>query len=251
MEFRGNRQNPDWRYELKYRLNRVQYQKMRMAIVPYMRPDYYSLSAPGGKYLVRSLYFDTYDYRAFYQKMSGDDHRVKYRIRAYSRSVADDTAVRVELKVRKTNAMAKYSTFVSPADYLFFLRRRHWPETGNPVLIEFERCLHLQNLRPQILIEYLREGFEDRTGSGLRITFDHRVGSAHTSALFPDPPIFFRDHHPHGIVLEIKGRRSPPGWLKRLVREQGLKLAANSKYTQGILAVRRDLYHPGGVVVVR
>lgn len=251
MESDGKKQDGDWRYELKYRLNCIQYHKMRIAIVPYMRPDHYSRIAPGKKYLVRSLYFDTYDYDAFYQKMSGDDYRFKYRVRTYSQSIGDDTVVRVELKVRKTNAMAKYGSFVPLADYLSFMRQRHWPETENPVLIEFERHLHLRTLLPLILIEYFREGFEDRAKGDLRITFDHEVSSAHAADLFPEDPVFFRAHHPHGIVLEIKGRRQPPDWVRRLVREQGLELLANSKYTQGILAVRQDLYHPGGVVVIR
>lgn len=243
--------NGNWRYEFKYRLDCIQYRKMRIAIVPYLKPDYHSRAAPGKKYLVRSLYFDTYDYAAFHQKMSGDDHRVKYRVRTYSRSIVDDTVVRVELKVRKANAMAKYGSFVPTADYLFFMRRRHWPGNENPVLAEFERGLHLRSLQPQILIEYFREGFEDRTKSDLRITFDHQVRSAHCADLFPEDPVFFRAHHPHSIVLEIKGRRLPPDWLRRLVREQGLEIIANSKFTQGILAARQDLYHPGGVVVIR
>lgn len=243
--------NGNWRYELKYRLDPIQYHKARIALTPYLRPDYHSRVAPGGKYLVRSLYFDTYDYEAFQQKMSGDNFRTKYRVRTYSRSIADDTVVRVELKVRQANAMAKYGSLVPPADYLFFMRRRHWPETRNPVLAEFERCLHLRSLQPLILIEYFREGFEDRTKSDLRITFDHRVRSAHCAALFPEDPVFFRAHHPHSIVLEIKGRRLPPDWLRRLVREQGWELLANSKFTQGILAARQELYHPDGVVVIR
>jgi len=32
---------------------------------------------PYKRYKVRSLYFDTYDYRAFQQKLSGDCERVK------------------------------------------------------------------------------------------------------------------------------------------------------------------------------
>lgn len=241
----------DWRYELKYRLDCIQYRRVRNAIAPYMALDRYSRIAPGGRYLVRSLYFDTYDYAAFAQKMAGDDHRVKYRLRSYSPTLAGAALVRVELKVRKSNVMAKHGAVVTPAAYLSFMSQRRWPETSDPVLQEFERCLHLLSLEPLVLIEYLREGFEDRARGDLRITFDHRVRSAHAGGLFPSGPVFFRTHHPLGIVLEIKGRRDPPAWLRRLVRVQGLELIANSKYTQGILAARHDLYHPGGVVVIR
>lgn len=251
MEPDDARRQGNWRYELKYRLDCLQYRQLRFAVVPYMRPDSYTRIAPGKQYLVRSLYFDTADYEIFNQKMAGDDFRAKYRIRTYSRAMADDAVVRVEIKVRKSSAMAKYCALVPPPDYRFFMRRRHWPRGGSPVLAEFERCLHLESLRPRILIEYFREGFADRAGSGLRITFDHRVRSAHADDLFPEEPVFFRAHHPHVVVLEIKGRRPPPDWLRRLVREQGLELLANSKFTQGILAARQDLYRPDGVVVIR
>ncbi len=241
----------DWRYELKYRLDCVQYRRVRNAITPYMALDRHSRIAPSRRYLVRSLYFDTYDYTAFAQKMAGDDHRVKYRLRSYSPTLSGAALVRAELKVRKANVMAKHGAVVSPAAYLSFMERRRWPETSDPVLEEFERCLHLLALEPLVLIEYLREGFEDRARGDLRITFDHRVRSAHSASLFPEGPVFFRTHHPLGIVLEIKGRHDPPAWLRRLVRVQGLELIANSKFTQGILAARHDLYHPGGVVVIR
>lgn len=240
-----------WRFELKYRLNWIQYHKMRAAIRPYMRTDYYTRVAPRNRYLVRSLYFDDYDHRAFLEKMDGDSDRVKFRLRTYSVSVSADSVVKVELKVRKGNAMIKHGSLVSLADLQDFLRKKHWPETDDPVLIEFERYLHLKSLQPQILIEYFREGFEDRAKSDLRVTFDHRVRSAHCAELFPSSPVFFRSHHPHGIVLEIKGRRLPPSWLRRMVREHGLKILANSKFTQGILAARQELYHPDGVVVIR
>ncbi len=91
----------DWRYESKYRLTHQQYFQVKNAFVPYLRQDGYTLAAPSQKYLVRSLYFDTFDYQTYYEKLSGNYSRVKYRIRTYARSLKDDTVIRVELKVRQ------------------------------------------------------------------------------------------------------------------------------------------------------
>lgn len=239
------------RFELKYHLTCLQYYKVRNALMPYMKPDHFTTVAPEGKYLVRSLYFENYDYRAYYEKMNGDSERIKLRIRTYADSINDDPVIRVELKVRKANTMEKYGSLVSAADYLFFMQRWHWPSEGDPVLSEFERYLLLKELRPQVLVEYRRESFYPRSKDDLRITFDHCVRSAHTASLFPEKPVFFRAHHLHSVVFEIKCRHKQTDWLINLVQRFGLRTVANSKYTQGIQVARQDLTYPDGVVIIR
>ncbi len=239
-----------WRFELKYRITNLQYQKMKIALLPQMKMDFYTKKAKENRYLVRSLYYDTYDYNLYHQKMDGDSDRIKFRLRTYSKQVEEDTIIRVEMKVRQANAMDKLTELVSFADYKYFLKKKHWPASNSLVLEEFERYLHMKTLMPQVLIDYQREGFEDRAGEGIRVTFDHGVSSAHAKTLFPDR-VFFRKHNPGSIVFEIKCRHQRPYWLHNLIREYGLKLVANSKFTQGIQASRQDLYHPDGVVVIR
>jgi len=243
--------NSTWRFELKYRLNYLQYQKLRIAVLPYMKMDFFTHTNQNKKYLVRSLYFDTYDYGLYYEKMSGDSDRIKFRIRTYSQILIDNRFIRVELKVRKANMMKKYSLFILSTDYHFFMKNKHWPNNYNPVLAEFERYFHLRALTPQILVDYYREAYEDRIKDGLRITFDHKVRSTHSDTLFPYRPVYFREHHPLGVILEIKYHNKPPTWLQNLVCDYGLKLVANSKFTQGIQVARQDLYRPDGVVIVR
>jgi hypothetical protein len=239
-----------WRFELKYSLNYMQYQKLKIALAPHMQTDPYTKKSRQKRYLVRSLYYDTYDYSLFHQKMSGDSDRIKFRLRTYTEKPSDDSLIRVEMKVRQANAMEKLGYIVSISDYYYFMEKKHWPDHNSPLLSEFERYLHLKALKPQVLIDYQREGYEDRSREGIRVTFDHRVSSAHSNTLFPDK-IFFRQHHPHGVVFEIKCRHNQPYWLRNLVRDYGLKLVANSKFTQGIQVARHDLFHPDGVVIVR
>jgi hypothetical protein len=238
------------RIELKYRLSYFQYLKIRNAIYAHMKKDRYTSASIGSGYLVRSLYYDTYDYSAFFEKMSGDSNRIKFRLRSYSDKIDDAEKIRVEIKVRRANLVEKHSTFVSKEDYQYFIRRRCWPTLDNPILAEFERYLHLKDLRPQVLVEYYREGYESRSKDGIRITFDHKVRSGHSATLFPEH-LFFKVHHPHIVVAEIKFNDKLPSWLRTLVQSQGLKIIANSKFTQGIQVARQDLHHPEGIVVVR
>ena len=255
MKTTGKKRSTDisaWRFELKYRINVFEFQQLRIAVRRFMKQDHYTAIAPPGQgYMVRSLYYDTYDYRSYHEKMNGDHERIKFRIRSYSKVLDDDTDIRVEMKVRKGNAMEKHGVMVSAEEYRHFMEKRHWPRNDNPILAEFERLLHLWELRPQILIDYHREGYQDRLGDGIRITFDRKVRAVHSNTLFPDEPVFFRDFNPHNVVLEIKCRHKHPVWLRNLIRDYGLRWVANSKFTHGIQSARKDLYHPGGVVIVR
>jgi hypothetical protein len=240
----------DSRFELKYRLTYFQYLKVRNAIKPYMVMDAYTQRTTANRYLVRSLYFDTNDYRAYEQKMSGDCDRVKFRLRTYDKEYAETSAVRVELKLRQGNRMIKKSVFVPNEEYQHFIKHRHWKDLQDPITTEFERQSLTQSLGPVILVEYEREGYQTRFKSDLRITFDHRVRSAHAKMLFPTRA-FYQMLMPKSVVFEIKFKDNLPFWLGRLVREQGLKVIANSKYTQGLQIARHDLYHPEQVILVR
>lgn len=230
----------DSRFEYKYLLDQSQYNTVRNAIKPFMKKDRYSLANSLGRYPLRSLYFDTFDFRNYVEKINGDCDRVKLRIRTYVQTSEDCKQVRAEFKIRKGIATEKFVSWVTYSDYENFKASGHWPRLSNAVLIDFERFFHLKTLQPQIIIDYQREGFITRAGENLRITFDHQVRSAQAKDLFPSTP-FFHDHYHGWVVLEIKCTNQPPDWLRRLVRQNGLRVIANSKYTQGIEVARPDI----------
>ena len=175
--------------------------------------------------------------------MNGDCDRTKLRIRTYARNLQENPDIRVEMKARKGMSMEKHGTFISSAYYQRFMQSNHWPALDDPLLVEFERYVHLKTLLPLILVEYRREGFSARAQQGLRITFDHQVQSSKATTLFPPAPVF-RAHHRGMIVLEIKCNKSQPQWLLQLVQAHGLRVMANSKFTQGIEIVRPELVRP-------
>ena len=241
------------RFEFKYRISSFQYHAIRNAITPYMRPDPYTAQSSGGRgYLVRSLYYETDDFDIYAEKMAGDNARVKYRLRTYERTAQDAKAIRVEMKVRSGESLFKHHVFVPFPAYEYFVQHRQWPDTAvNAVQEEFARGINLVDLKPSVLVDYEREGYASRFGEDVRITFDQNVRSAQAITLFPSDPPFFRVHHAYEVVLEIKFRLSPPEWLNDLVMAYGLRRVANSKFTQGIEAGRRDRHYPNGVLVVR
>lgn len=215
-----------------------------------MKKDNYTLKTPGNGYLVRSLYYDTDQYASYHEKMDGNNERVKLRIRSYSKYPEKNIPIRVELKNRERDLVIKKSSFVTYKEYLSFIENGHWANTNDPVLMEFESHMLSKLHKPKVLIEYKREGYETRVKNGLRITFDFKVNSAHSNNLFPEHS-FFREHNSDLVIMEIKYKDELPSWVTNLVETYGLKIIANSKFTQGIQAARHDLYHPGGVITIR
>ena len=231
-----------WRFELKYKVPVQKYHEIRNAMVPHMEPDEFTKGK--GEYLVRSLYYDTHHFQAYHEKINGDFGRIKIRVRSYTDQKQMDTPLRVELKTRRGAAMEKFSSFVPYYSFAEFMETGHWPENeDNPVLTEFARLYHLRILRPKLLVQYMREGLVSRRREDLRITFDRKVCSCSADEIFPKNT-FFHQHHPELMILEIKCKQEQPRWLNRLIRDHGLKVMANSKYTQGVELSRHDVVTP-------
>lgn len=235
--------NTNLRYESKFRIDDHQYYKFLSGLYPYVKMDAFTRKALRHKYHVRSLYFDTSDFHIYFEKIGGNCDRIKFRIRTYSDVIADKPDIRVEMKLRRGDLTEKYGVYVDIENCQHFLQTRHWINADNPVLMEFERQVILRDLKPKLLVEYSREGWEALDGEDLRITFDHRVSSAPSRSLFP-PSILWHTHYEQGIVLEIKHRGNLPGWLVKLIKENSLKLVANSKFSQGIESSQPDIIMP-------
>jgi len=224
------------RYEHKYRLDTTKiYQVRNQILASGLERDYYSQEQP---YFVRSLYFDTDNYHSFLENRGGFFSRVKLRIRSYSPTPADPLSV--EIKTKIGNQSLKYSTFIAHGWYDTFMETKHFPVNDNPVLIEFERLVHLLALKPKVIIEYEREGLRTGRAANLRITIDREIRSAAADELFPEAPSF-RTHYGKGAILEIKCSGKQPRWLSQCVQEHGLQWVANSKYVQSIGLSRPDL----------
>ena len=230
----------NWRIETKYRINSQEYFAIKNVLPLYMKPDSYTQLRASKKYIVRSLYFDTRDYRMYTEKIDGVCDRMKFRIRTYGTDPAEKPDMRVEIKVRKAGSMEKYSCFVSYKDYLEFMERRRWVSCDTPILTEFTRHVHKWGLQPKTLVQYDREGFHSRFKDRIRLTFDHRIKSAPADDLFPEN-IYWRRHYRSQIVMEIKHRNNIPSWLNALIKSYQMKVVPNSKYSNSIEVAPRDI----------
>jgi hypothetical protein len=70
-----------YRHELKHEINTADMIAIRQRLRAVAEPDKHAVD---GKYLIRSLYFDTPNDKALLEKQSGVSRRQKFRIRYYN-----------------------------------------------------------------------------------------------------------------------------------------------------------------------
>jgi hypothetical protein len=233
--------NPTPRFEEKYVLDPFQYRAVTTGIAGFMKKDNFSKAGVKGQYFVGSLYFDTSDYRAYMEKITGERNRIKLRIRSYTPVYEEAKFVSVELKTRSGRLIIKYGTHAPISAYDEYMKTGSWGVSNDPVLIEFERIARLQCQKPKVVVAYEREAFTSLRPSGLRISFDHAMRYARATDLFPKDPIY-RSQPGYPIVLEIKTPDEGPDWLRKLVRDLSLKAEPHSKYANAVEQTQADMW---------
>jgi hypothetical protein len=228
------------RFELKYLLKREDVPAFAAALEPWVYPDPYA--GPEGAYRVASLYYDTDDYRCYWEKIEGIRFRRKLRVRVYE---SDDpltaaTPVFVEIKQRLNRVTQKRRVVLPYADALALAGDGEIPDheaRDNATIDEIAAMTIGYGLRPAVITAYERTalvgGDED---AGLRITFDadlrYKVGDPALHDPAPGIPML----DPTRVVLEVKVNDRIPYWLTEIVGQHNCRLVRISKYTQALEA---------------
>ncbi|MBF0326585.1 MAG: polyphosphate polymerase domain-containing protein [Alphaproteobacteria bacterium] len=213
----------DGRFELKYLLSPPEYESVVAVLRTCCRHDPFARRSPSCRYLVRSLYFDTLDLKAYADKVTGERNRRKIRIRSYANHRSAVEAVHLEEKIRLGGLIYKTKTALPLAEYENVEKR--WDFGIHAV------GHHL--LRPSSLVAYHREAFIAMDGSTARYTFDHDIRALATDDVFA-PLSSLRRDPANRIVFEVKFGGRQPEMLSRLVRAFDLKVVPNSKYANAV-----------------
>jgi len=192
---------PCLRHELKYRIDRLQFDVLRKNLAKVLKPDPHMGTA--GQYHIRSLYFDDFRNSAFWEKQAGNYRREKYRIRIYNRS---DEFIKFERKTKIHNYVLKENVRLAreEADRIIAGDVGFLADSKHKLLRDFYRKVRCDIMRPVAVVEYDRVAYVHPVGN-VRITFDTglRMGLA---------PISFFDCNvctmsivkESDVVLEIK-----------------------------------------------
>ena len=144
-----------FRHEWKHPISPGDLLVLRRRLRLMARPDGHGSQ---GRYLVRSLYFDTPSDRALREKLDGVNRREKFRIRTYN---GDSSLIHLEKKSKLGGLCAKESAALT-AEEVRLLIGGHWdwmPQDSRPLLQELYTKMRTQRLRPKTIVDYTREAY--------------------------------------------------------------------------------------------
>lgn len=216
------------RHEYKYHLNQGELECLRGVIRQVLAPD------PNGdeynEYHIRSLYFDTINHDALYDKIAGVDHRKKYRIRIYKLS---DRNIRLECKSKYNDLISKQSISIPRelADQLIAGDPSGLQFMRHPLLHDMYREMRLNLLRPAVIVDYIREAYIHEAEE-VRVTFDKqlRTGLGSTDMFNPYLPTYPPFYDMPWEILEVKYNHFLPSYLQAILSGVTAVRSAVSKY---------------------
>ncbi len=248
------------RFELKYLVTLQQAEAFKSSLRHFLTPDEHG--AGNGRYHLASLYYDSPDYRCYWEKEYGVRVRRKLRLRLYEigEMLTDETPVFVEIKQRIGRVTQKRRTILTYGDALRLCNDRQIPERipmarhddqqddwkdDRQVIEEIYAFLWQYNLYPASIVRYERQAFIGGVfDPGLRVTFDTKITSQTDRLLLHDEPWGLPVFPPQVVVMEIKVNERIPYWLTDLIAVHNLSLTSVSKYFHSInLAQNKSLAH--------
>ncbi len=227
------------RFELKYMITLQQAEMIKKNLENYLKPDTYG--DDNGHYSINSLYFDSPDYRCYWEKMDGIRFRRKLRIRHYDdgQELNDQTPVFVEIKQRIDRVTHKRRIILPYKEAVALCNARELPLVVNKeqenTISEIYSFIWQYNLRPTSIIRYHRQALIGNDYDiGLRITFDTQLYSQQSPLQLNDLSAVLQMFSPELVIMEIKVNERIPYWLTELVAQHNLQMIRISKYCRSI-----------------
>ena len=216
-----------YRHEWKHELNYLDLLTIRQRLRAVMEPDPHAV---GGKYLIRSLYFDNPDDKALREKVDGVNMREKFRIRYYN---GDPSVIHLEKKSKRNGLGTKYSASLTGEEAQAIVDGDlDWMmDSGRPLVQELYCKMRYQMLRPKTIVDYTREPFIYRPGN-VRVTFDYNIRTGMSCTDFLNPKCITIPAGDSPILLEVKWDEYLPEIIRAAVQTPGRRESAFSKYAQ-------------------
>ena len=216
-----------YRHELKYLVSAAQISLLKSRITGLMQRDPHAGS--DGTYTIRSLYFDDYCNRCYYENENGTDPREKYRIRIYNHS---DQKISLECKRKERGKTLKTACPLTRQQTEQLMRGEAPAVTEEmpPLLRKFAVEMQMRRLRPVVIVEYERIPYIYKNGN-VRVTFDTQIASSSDVQAFFSETLPKRPVMPAGQqLLEVKFDEYLPDFIYRNLNLNRLQQTAFSKF---------------------
>ena len=226
--------NEKYRHELKYICANSELEVIERKLRVVMRPDAHA--DENGEYLIRSVYFDDYMRRRYYENEDGVDPRSKFRVRIYNHR---DDRISLEKKRKNRSMTGKESCLIDKDTCMRMLRgEKITDQVGrHPLLDEWIYLSETSRFLPVMLGEYVRKPFIHRLGN-VRITFDRNICASPQVTRIFDRDISRVAVLPTGYhVLEVKYDNYLPDVIYQLIDNGHLQQTTFSKFFLGCKAI--------------
>lgn len=152
---------------------------------------------------INSLYFDSYDFRAVEESLSGNSLRKKLRLRWYG-TIENTRYPTLESKCKKGHLSWKTlrETQLSIDLDASVWESAYLNENGESSCLQTINNLPMSCTRATSLISYSRRYYESADGR-LRITLDQDL-TFRDQTVYSKPNLLHIRHHPEKLILEIK-----------------------------------------------
>ena len=228
------------RYEFKYILSKDVSDKIEDEARNFMSFDNFVQKKLNNQYFVRSLYYENIFSSNFFEKVDGMKIRRKYRIRTYAKTLDIDTPIFFEIKGRNLERTYKKRMKIEYRYLDFFLNKEHHCKLlniypGNEMIKNFVYDTFKKDIKPYILIDYVRRPYVNKFGLYFRLTFDKNLLSTRGKNLFNDKShLSWLECKAGYTILEVKFDRSIPAWFHRIIQSYNLNRRSISKFAIGM-----------------
>lgn len=227
------------RYERKYYFPHSRIEFLIPEILRYMKYDPYS----NGKYYnLYSVYYDTEDWQAYYEKMDGIERRKKFRVRSYYQNPGPEDEVMIEIKEKNKDIILKRRTAIK-YKYVENLSLGKSYIKQDDVYDEWRYSVIRNSIKPRIQIAYQRMAFVPKEHGDLRITLDRHVKytMTHNKQQLFEGALRKTQFSYTDSVLEIKYKDHPPKFVNDLVHKYNLSNEAISKFCESVVTNYRGI----------
>ena len=231
------------RFEFKYVLPQGLCDEFQRELQYFVELDPFVDRTAEKRYFVRSLYFDNPQFEAYYEKIDGLRTREKFRLRTYTNDPAGVSPQFLEIKGRHNNLVFKHRAPL--AESVATLENGEARDTASKILALLSECdikskfifaLFRKQIRPIVLIDYLRRPYVSKYDPEFRVTFDSNLSAVKSDSLFPKENSVSRRLIPGHSVMEVKFRYHVPAWFHRLLQAYELERTSISKVCTGVKA---------------
>lgn len=211
--------------EYKYLINEKQIEIVRNRMKSLFSIDSHCNNRQ--KYNVRSLYFDNYLNKCFYENETGCDPRQKYRIRIYNNSL---DSIRLEEKNKINNKVIKYgcNLLLEQAKKLVKSESLVNISDNQHLLKIFNIKIINEMFKPVVIVSYDRYPYVYKNDN-IRVTFDTNISFSKQVKGFLNNN-FIKIPLKDINIMEIKYNSYVPDFITKILDIENLQRISFSKY---------------------